>query len=119
MLKNSRYRDLPIPKALLPILSGLSCRTAFTGPDDFVLVSRVGTPIHEGNIAKRRLKPIGTDLQIPWLGWQVFHRTHKTLAFELGMQLLDGSLPGSQSQPTADSAVAGAVGDGPGATARS
>lgn len=111
-LKGSRHRNLPIPEALLPILLLLSRRDEFNGPDDFVLVSRVGTPIHEANIAKRRLKTIGKDLQMPWLSWQVFRRTHRTLAFELGIQLLDGSLPGPEGQPVADSAVAAAVGDG-------
>jgi hypothetical protein len=35
------------------------------------------------------LKPIGKELQMPWLSWQVIRRTHTTLAHELGMQFLD------------------------------
>ena len=85
--RNSRSRNLPIPDLLLPVLADLRHRTNFTGPDDFVLVSRVGTPIDEKRISKRRLKPIGKVLQMPWLSWQVFRRTHKTLPYELGMQL--------------------------------
>jgi integrase len=90
--KDSRSRNLPIPDLLLPVLADLRRRTNFTGPDDFVLVSRVGSPIDEKSIAKRRLKPIGKDLQMPWLSWQVFRRTHKTLPYELGIQqfLKDG-----------------------------
>jgi len=107
-----RHRSLPIPEPLLPVLIGLSRRANFTGPDDFVLVSRAGTPIREGNIAKRRLKLIGRDLKMPWLSWHVFRRTHTTLAFELGMQLLDDSLPGPQNREAAASAVASGGGDG-------
>jgi integrase len=86
LTRTSRYRNLPIPDLLLPVLTDLSHRTKFTGPDDFVLVSRNGSPIDEKNIRKLRLKPIGKDLQMPWLSWQVFRRTHKTLPYELGMQ---------------------------------
>jgi len=82
--KQRRRRNLPIPEPLLPILLGLSRRVKFTGPDDFVLVSRTGRPINERNIVVRRLKPIGKDLNVPWLSWQVFRRTHTILANELG-----------------------------------
>ena len=87
--KKSHHRNLPIPEPLLPILLGLSHRAKFTGPDDFVLVSRAGTPIDEHQIAARRLKPIGKDLQMPWLSWHVFYRTHATLAYEFGLRFQD------------------------------
>jgi integrase len=87
--RGSRKRNLPIPEALLPVLLGLSQRGEFTGPDDFVLAARGGTPIDEKGIGARRLKRIGKDLQMPWLSWHVFHRTHATLAQELGLQSLE------------------------------
>lgn len=87
--KESRNRELPIPEPLLPILLGLSHRANFTGPDDFVLVSRAGTPIDEKGVAVRRLKRIGKSLQMPWLSWHVFRRTHTTLAQEPGLQFLE------------------------------
>jgi integrase len=87
--QKSRRRDLLIPEPLLPILQGLKQREEYTSPDDFVLVSRNGTPLNENNLVARRLKPIGRELEMPWLSWQVLHRTHTALAFELGMQLLD------------------------------
>jgi len=83
-----RHRDVSIPGPLLPILRGLSQRTRFTGADDFVFVSRNGTPIKESNIATRRLKPIGKALRMPWLSWQVLRRTRTALAYEHGRQLL-------------------------------
>jgi hypothetical protein len=88
MEQKSRNRNLQIPEPLLPILLGLSQREKFTGPDDFVLGSRTGTPVHEDNIRIRRLKPIGKALQMPWLSWRVIQRTQTTLAQELGMQVL-------------------------------
>jgi integrase len=90
----SRHRNLPIPNALLPILSELKLRPKFTASDDFVLVSRAGTPINETNIAARRLKPIGKALEMPWLTWQVFRRTHTALPNLLGMEFREYAAPG-------------------------
>jgi integrase len=84
-VKGRRLRDQPIPVPLLPTLLRLSQRGKCTGPDNFVLVSRVGTPIKANNIVARRLKPIGRELGIPHLSWHVFLRTRSTLAHEMGM----------------------------------
>lgn len=79
--------NLPIPAALRPVLSNLSQRPRFTGPDDFVFTSRAGKPINTRNIGVH-LRQIGEELQMPWLAWRVLRRTHKTLAQELGAQFL-------------------------------
>jgi hypothetical protein len=57
-------------------------------------VSRAGTPINETNIAARRLKPIGKALEMPWLSWQVFRRTHAALPCLLGMEFREYAVPG-------------------------
>jgi integrase len=85
-VKGRRNRIQPIPEPLLPILRTLSQRAKCTEPDDFVLVSRAGTPIKANNIVARRLKPIGNGLQIPGLSWHVIRRSRSTLAYELGTQ---------------------------------
>jgi hypothetical protein len=72
-----------------------------------VLVSQAGTPINEHNITVRRLKPIGKDLQMPWLSWHVFRRTHTTLAHELGMQSLERMTVKGQSDPCQHHAFGG------------
>ena len=77
-------KNRSIPELLLPILITLSGRGRWTGPDDFVLVSRVGTPINAINITARRLRTIGNELQMPWLTWSVFRRGHFALKAELG-----------------------------------
>ena len=89
--KQARKRNLLIPDSLLPILLGLSHRPDFTGPDDLVLVSRTGAPVDAKAIADRTLKAIGNDLHMPWLSWQVFYRTRKSLLYELGIQFQLGS----------------------------
>ena len=57
------------------------------GWNDFVLVSRSGKPINQINVAARRLKTIGEQLELPWLSWQVFRRTRANLVNEFGAQL--------------------------------
>jgi integrase len=94
----SRNRYVAIPEPLLQVLRELRPRQRYTGPDDFVLTSKVGRPVNERDIAKRRLKPIGKRMKMPWLSWRVLSRTHKTLAYQLGMQSLDRmAMPASSS----------------------
>jgi len=85
---SGRKKNIAIPQVLLPVLHRLSNRTRCTGMDDFVLMSNAGTPINQMNVAARRLKTIGRELQMPWLSWQVFRRTHTALVREFGMQFL-------------------------------
>ncbi len=83
----TRKRFIPIPELLYSILQQLKHRKTSPAPDDFVLASRTGTPIYPDNIAARRLKWIGTTLEIPWLSWHVFHRTRTKLMAEFGRHL--------------------------------
>src|SRR5579859_6668468 len=87
LVMKNRRRILSIPEALGSLLQILRNRKKYTASDDFVLVSRSGTPICQNNIASRRLKAIGKSLQLPWLSWHVFHRTHVVLNSEFGRQL--------------------------------
>jgi len=100
-VKKGRSRILQIPEPLLPVLLELSRRSNHTGPDDFVFVSRAGTPVNENNIAGRRLKAIGQDLQMPWLSWHVFLRTHTALAYELGRHLMNAEVMRTSKRPAA------------------
>ena len=79
-----RNRFVRMPDVLASILANLKNRQEFTSPDDFVLVSRNGTPIHPENIAARRLKSIGKSLDMPWLSWAVFRRTRMALKSQFG-----------------------------------
>lgn len=84
--RKSRNRNLPVPNSLFRLLLGQSRRTKFTGPDDFVLASQTGKPIDQKTIARRRLKTIGRDRQMPWLSWRVFKHTRTSLLDELEIQ---------------------------------
>lgn len=77
-VKDSRKRNISIHGLLLPMLLMMSGREMFTGPDDFTLVSKAGTPVNPNNIAERRLRSIGRTLQIPWLSWNVFRQGSMT-----------------------------------------
>jgi integrase len=79
-----RRRFVRIPDLLASIVKDLKGSEPFTSPREFVLVSRNGTPIHPENIAARRLKPIGESLEMPWISWHVFHRTHVHLKSQFG-----------------------------------
>jgi len=71
----SRRRLVRIPPLLCLALEQVRSRNEFTKPQDFVLISRNGTPIHPENVAARRLKRLGRSFQMPWLSWSVFQRT--------------------------------------------
>jgi hypothetical protein len=74
-----RKRLVTIPDLLLSTLQEIKRREKFTTPNDFVLVSRNGTPISPDNLTARRLKSIGKTLDMPWLSWNVFRRTQVAL----------------------------------------
>jgi integrase len=95
----SRKRPLPIPLALRPVLAELKARPRWTAPDDPVFSSRNGTPIDEHNVAARVLKKVGVALDMPWLGWHSFRRTHTTLADQLEMSLGDRMAMMGHSDP--------------------
>lgn len=83
----SRERELPIPDSIFLLLLELKHRESFTGPDDFVFAARSGAPVRVKDIAARRLKSIGKDLQMPWLSWHVFYRTRTAILNELRKQI--------------------------------
>lgn len=87
LVLGKRKRLISVSDLLSSILFELKSRKQFTGPKDFVLVSQGGTPLHPENIARRRLKTIGREFEMPWLSWNVFHRTHIALGAELGRDL--------------------------------
>jgi CRP-like cAMP-binding protein/integrase len=86
VMKNRR-RVVSMPEFLCSILRDMRSRNHFTGPQDFVVASRSGSPVYPGNIAKRRLKSIGQSCDMPWLSWHVFSRTHLRLKSEFGRHL--------------------------------
>lgn len=79
-----RNRLVQIPELLQSALVQLKHRPGHISGEDFVLVSRRGTPVNPDNTAARRLKAIGQHLDLCWLSWKVFHRTGIELRAHLG-----------------------------------
>ncbi len=93
---DNRKRSVPIPALLCSTLLKLTRRGKFTTADDLVLTSRTGNPISPDNLTARRLKLIGNLLEMPWLSWKVFHRTHISMSTSEGrkwIKELEGILP--------------------------
>jgi integrase len=88
-VKIGRTRNVFIPELIFPVLTALCHRPRFTKPEDFVLVSEAGTPVNETNIASRRLKSVGQELEMPWLSWHVFRRTRKDYLDRFGPRFVD------------------------------
>lgn len=98
-VKKSRVRNLPISQPLVEILLKLKGRAAYTGPDDFVLVSKVGTPVNQNNILARRIRPIAKQLGVPSLSWLAFRSIRKILTSELGKRFVDSGVFAENSVP--------------------
>jgi integrase len=79
-----RNRLVQIPEFLQSALVLLKHRPEHNSGEDFVLVSRRGTPVNPDNIAARHLKAIGQVLDLSWLSWKVFHRTGVELQAKFG-----------------------------------
>jgi integrase len=85
-VKKNRLRDLPIQERLLQILLKLRSRGEFVGPDDFVFVCRVGTPVNQNNLLARRIRPVAKQLGVPSVSCQAFRFVRKALIPELEKQ---------------------------------
>jgi integrase len=104
-VKKSRVRDLPIPQPLFEILVKLKGRASFTGPDDFVLVSKVGTPVNQNNILARRIRPIAKQLGVPSLSCPAFLGIRKVLASEFGKPFRNFTMIAVASDPERSAGV--------------
>ena len=100
-VKQCRVIDIPIPQPLFQILLQLGSRAKVNGPEDFVFVSRAGTPINQTNLLERRLKPIAKQMRVPAMTWNLLLRTRKALLSELGQlfQFYMGMMTRSGSEP--------------------
>jgi hypothetical protein len=84
----SKKKDIPITSILLTVLRSL----AHSRPcawHDFVLATKSGRPINQVNLAARRLKGIGMQLDMPWISWQVLRRTRRSIFQEYESRVQD------------------------------
>jgi site-specific recombinase XerC len=87
VVSEPRKRDIPISDLVRRVLQNIRARKQSPPKNGFVFSSRKGTPINQDNVAARRLKLIGKQLGMPWLSWNVFHRTSARLSPESQRQL--------------------------------
>jgi integrase len=84
-----RVRMVAVPDSLIRELLRLKRSRTVAGPDCLVITTREGDPIEPDKARALRLKPIGRQLQMPWLSWRVLKRAHDALLLELRFQLAD------------------------------
>jgi site-specific recombinase XerC len=83
-VRPTRRREVPMPNVLLHALVRLKNSSQFTAPEDFVFAAETGKPVNARVIATRKLRDLGKRLNIEGLSWQMLHRAHSSLMFELG-----------------------------------
>jgi integrase len=86
---SNRIREVSVPDPLIQALMRLRRRHGIADPNSFVIATRDGNPIRPSSVGTLRLKPIGRELEMPWLSWQVLKRAHEALLSELRVQLSD------------------------------
>lgn len=90
-----RRREIALPEPLIEELIKLKHRNS-TAPNSFVISTQDGTPIRPANLRMVRLKPIGMELDMPWLSWQVLRCAHEALLSELRDQLTRDLVAGAR-----------------------
>ena len=83
----NRIRMTEMPEPLFRKLLSLKRNQKRPGPDSFVIPSQPDAPHTPIPSRMLNLKPIGQELGMPWLSWQVFKRAHEALVMELRVQL--------------------------------
>ncbi len=86
---SNRVRQVAVPDPLIQALIRLRRRHGIADPNSFVIATRDGKPVRPSSVGTLRLKPIGRELEMPWLSWQVLKRAHDALLSELRVQLSD------------------------------
>jgi integrase len=83
----NRVRNVMVPEPLIGTLTRLRERQKVADANCFVIATEDGHPIRPAIVRMLRLKPIGRELQMPWLSWRVLKRAHDALLLELRIQL--------------------------------
>jgi integrase len=81
-------RDVILAPALADVLREHRATSAFEGPDDYVFASRVGTPLHWRNVARRALKPALAQAGIEPLRWHDLRHTFASLLIAGGANIV-------------------------------
>lgn len=85
----SRQRIVPMPIVVVEALQRIKSTSKFTGPDDPVFSNKAGRPQTIANLNKRILKPTAERLDMGWVSWHAFRRTHATLMDQANVAIVD------------------------------
>jgi integrase len=80
-------RDVILTPGLAGALQSLRDTSPFSGPMDYVFASRVGTPLHWRNVARRALKPALTKAGIEPIRWHDLRHTNASLLIAGGANI--------------------------------
>jgi integrase len=83
----TRVRHVLVPEPLVQTLLRLRRHRRIADENSFVIASPEGEPISPTSVRLLRLNPIGRELEMPWLSWQVLKRAHEELLSELRIKL--------------------------------
>src|SRR5580704_1712701 len=83
----TRLRHVFVPEPLVQALLRLRRHRRIADANSFVIASPDGDPISPTSVRMLRLNPIGRELAMPWLSWQVLKRAHDELLSELRIKL--------------------------------
>lgn len=91
-VRANRLRNVEMSEILLTVFRRLHQNQLRVQPDDFVFVSRPGSPLWPANL-QLRLKSLGRDLDMPLLSWHLFTKMRETIMAELTPKSTLGSKP--------------------------
>jgi len=77
-------RDVPLCADLVRELRERRRDAEWPRDDDLVFPSLTGTPLMDGNLRKRTLKPAAEEAGAPWAGFHTFRHTCASMLFERG-----------------------------------
>jgi integrase len=83
----TRARHVLVPEPLVQSLLRLRRHRRIADENSFVIATPEGDPISPTSVRMLRLNPIGRELEMPWLSWQVLKRAHEELLSELRIKL--------------------------------
>jgi integrase len=84
-----RRRIVPLPDAIVSMLSSIRQREKWTEPGDYVFANRSGKALDAHNIFNRQFVPLKKRFALPELGWHTWRRSYATWAVALGMPIAD------------------------------
>ncbi len=82
-LTGNRVRMVPLARPLVKSLLQLKRARFIVDQSQFLIASEEGHAMRPAETLVSRLKPIGQQLGMPWISWQILRRAHHSLLSEI------------------------------------